>query len=509
MDNYALLILLSGVFFGVSSLFVYVFSRSVLAKYFLDEPDKRKMHQLQIPRIGGVAILAAYGAVLLLLALLSPELFQAVLWNPTGKAIGFAAVLIFVLGFLDDSVFVTLNVPVKFGVQFIIAIGVVYLFGISFEELSLFGKDIDLGEFGRIITIFWIVGVTNALNIIDGIDGLSASVTIASLTIASIVLALSGHSEILFVVLPLISVILGFLVHNYPPARLFAGDTGSLFFGSLVAILSVKVAALGSSGGESLSAFYIAAFPVLEVWVSMVRRFVYGQRNSKNLKDSIKQMVTPDNLHMHHRLIFKGYTHEQALRFLIFFAVSISSIAIILVLTDNIIYKGVSIIYSIFFLLMILRRLEYGKRNYLSDNSGETIRRVIAITGESDYFEHSLRHFSRNRYWIARFERISDIMGRRVDSFVVYNENEDRIHVDIQRALDIRSASDRPLFFITDVDKETMPELRDRHIYFVRKPVDMPYLMHDIEKVIAHGGELTDSDINATITIEGAHVTKS
>ncbi len=321
---------------------------------------------------------------------------------------------------------------------------------------------------------------------------------------------ISGNSEILFVVLPLIAIILGFLVHNYPPAKLFAGDTGSLFFGSLVAILSVKVAALGQERGvESLSAFYIAAFPVIEVWVSMLRRFVYGQRSSNNLKDSLKRMVTPDNLHMHHRLIFKGYTHEQALRFLVFFAISISSIAIILVVTNNSLYKSIAIIYSLFFLIMVLRRLEYGKQDYFSEQSSETVRRVIAITGESDYFEHSLRHFVRNKYWIARFERISDVMGRRVDAYIVYNESDDCIETDVKRALDIRSSSERPLFFITNVDKNSIPQLRDKQVYFMKKPVDMPYLMHDIKKIIAAGGSVTASDINSTLTIEGEHVTES
>jgi UDP-GlcNAc:undecaprenyl-phosphate/decaprenyl-phosphate GlcNAc-1-phosphate transferase len=508
--NYTALISVSTLFFLVSTLFVYLSARSPLARYFLDEPDKRKMHTIQIPRIGGFAIILSYAAVLSLLAVVSPTLLDLVLLNDTGKAIGFAALLVFILGFFDDSTFVELTVAIKFGVQFVIALGVVYVFGISFEELYIFDHVLYLGEIGRALTVLWIVGVTNALNIIDGIDGLSASVTITSLAIAAVVLFISGNSEILFVVLPLIAIILGFLVHNYPPAKLFAGDTGSLFFGSLVAILSVKVAALGQERGvESLSAFYIAAFPVIEVWVSMLRRFVYGQRSSKNLKDSLKRMVTPDNLHMHHRLIFKGYTHEQALRFLVFFAISISSIAIILVLTSNSLYKSIAIIYSVFFLIMVLRRLDYGKQDYFSEQSSETVRRVIAITGESDYFEHSLRHFVRNKYWIARFERISDVMGRRVDAYIVYNESDDCIETDIMRALDIRSSSERPLFFITNIDKNSIPQLRDKQVYFMKKPVDMPYLMHDIKKIIAAGGSVSASDINSTLTIEGEHVTES
>lgn len=504
--NYYTLFYTTAFFFILSVGFVYLVSISPLVPYFLDAPDKRKMHQLQIPRIGGFGMLLALGVGLGTLALLSPHTLQLVLLNNTGLAIGYAATLVFILGFFDDSTFVELTVPIKFGVQFLIAIGVVYFFDISFEELYIFNNPIYLGEIGKLITVFWIVGVTNALNIIDGIDGLSASVTIASLTIASIVLFISGHTEILFIVLPLIAIILGFLVHNYPPARLFAGDTGSLFFGSMVAILSVKVAALGINGVESLSAFYIAAFPVIEVWVSIIRRFVYARRSSKGVKDSIKMVVSPDNLHMHHRLIFKGFSHEQALRFLVFLALSISSIAIILVMTDNSIYKIAAILYSVLFLLLVLRRLDYGKQNYLSSENGETIRRVIAITGDSDYFEHSLRHFSRSKYWIARFDRISDIIGRRVDAYIVYNEDADRVHIDIQRALDIRSASERPLFFITDEDKKNVPELQNKNVFFIRKPVDMPYLMHDIEKIVSSGDSFSSNGINSTLTVEAHNV---
>jgi len=503
--DYTSLSLTSLLFFALSALSIFFVLRTPLVTFFLDAPDRRKMHQLQIPRIGGFAILISYAVSLLILYFFSPDLFQKVLLNDTGSAIAYAALLVFIVGFFDDTTFVNVTVPVKFAMQFGVAIGVVYIFDISFQEVFVFDYSINLGQFGKVATVFWIVGVTNALNIVDGIDGLAGSVTITSLLIAAAVVFISGNTDILFVVLPLIAVILGFLVFNYPPAKLFAGDTGSLFFGSLVAILSVKVASLGSRGVDSLAAFYIAAFPVIEVWVSMVRRYSYARRDNQRFKDAIRKVVSPDNLHMHHRLIFKGYSHEQALHFLIFFAVSISSVAIILVLTDNLILKSASVLYSMLFLIMVLKRLDYGKRNYHNNQNGEAVRRVIAITGDSDYFEHSLRHFTRNRYWIARFERVSDIMGRRVDAFVVYNETVDRIHVDIQRAMDIRSINDRPIFFITDADKNSIPELTNKQVYFIKKPVDMPYLVHDIEKIVSNGGSNRFSEINGTLTVEASH----
>jgi len=498
----ASLLFLSILFFAISAASVYIVIRTPLVKLFLDAPDRRKMHQLQIPRIGGFAVLIAYAISLAIVALVDSTLLNQVLLNDTGLSIAYAGLLVFIIGFFDDTTIINVNVPVKFFFQFSIAAGVVYLFGISFQELYIFDRLINLGEFGKIITIFWIVGVTNALNIIDGIDGLAGSVTISSLLIAAVVLFLSGNTDILFVVLPMIALICGFLLFNYPPAKLFAGDTGSLFFGSLVAILSVKVASLGTHGVDSLAAFYIAAFPVLEVWVSMIRRFSYARREKKSLKQSIRQVVSPDNLHMHHRLIFKGYSHEQALHFLIFFAVSISSVAIILVLTEDLVLKFGAVIYSVAIVIMVLKRLDYGKRNYQNRMGTESVRRVIAITGDSDYFEHSLRHFTRNRYWIARFERVSDIMGRRVDAFVVYNETIDRIHVDVQRAMDIRSTSDRPIFFITDADRASLPELNSTQVFFIRKPVDMPYLVHDIEKIVSNGGVIRSSDINGTLAVE-------
>jgi len=492
-----------------SMITVYFASRSPLARFFLDEPDKRKMHQLQIPRIGGFAFLLAYGIVMGIVAIVSPDLFEMILWNNEGKAIGFAAIIVFILGFFDDSTFVELTVAIKFGAQFIIAIAVVYLFGISFEHITIFGYSTDLGEFGRLISVFWIVGVTNALNIIDGIDGLSASVTLVVLAIAAVVLSFVGQFELLFVLAPVVGVILGFLYHNYPPARLFAGDTGSLFFGSVVAIVSVTLVQLGNNNGESLAGFYIAAFPVLEVFVSMFRRFIYGQRKGNNLVGSLKLMVSPDNLHMHHRLIFKGFSHVQALRFLVFFAGSISFTAIILVLTDNTLIKLGAMVYSFFMLIMVLRRLDYGKSQFTGSETGETIRRVVAITGDSDYFEHSLRHYSRNKYWIARFQRSSDIMGRRVDAFIVYNECTDNISLDIQRALDIRKLSERALFFITDLDQKDLPTLLGKDIYFIKKPVDMAYLIHDMEIIITLGDKVTPADIDSTLSIEGAYVTNS
>ncbi|ERP31931.1 glycosyltransferase family 4 protein [Chitinivibrio alkaliphilus] len=317
-------LLLFLLFFSASASLVYLMYRSNLKHFFVDIPDKRKIHQLLIPRIGGFAFIISFFISLGVVAFFSRITDGNVLLYMRESAI-FAplvagSAIIFFIGFLDDSTFINVGVGAKFSVQLLVALVSVYGYDMYIDTLYFLGSSLELGYLGPVISVLWIIGVTNSFNIIDGIDGLSASLSLLSICIASTILFFAGDPTILWVTIPVCAVIMGFLFHNYPPARIFAGDSGSLFFGFIAALYSIQVANMyhNGKGVETFAAFLVVGLPVLEVFVSMIRRFWYGLNENRGLKHSFKKVVSPDNLHMHHRLIFRGLTHEQALRFLVF-----------------------------------------------------------------------------------------------------------------------------------------------------------------------------------------------
>lgn len=481
--------------------FIFFINRSKLRIFFIDKPDSRKIHQIQIPRIGGFAFILSFLSLVFFLWAGNTIIFDYYIITPVAQAVFISALLIFILGFFDDTTFIDVNVPTKFGIQFLIALIVVYYFKLSFREILFLGNNYSIGYIGDIFTIFWIVGVINALNIIDGIDGLSAGVTLVAIGITSIIFFISGNSELLKVSLPLSAVIIGFLIHNYPPAKLFAGDTGSLFFGSIVAILSVKVATLSVDGIETISAFYIAFIPVIEVVVSIIRRYSYAYSDKKNITDSIKQVVTPDNLHMHHRLIFRGYSHQQALRFLLFFSISLSSIAIIINMTNNNFIKIGVALYSLIFLFLVLKRLEYGKKIFGYKQESVFRRKTLFLICENEYFDNSIRTYAGEKFWINSFSSFKNSNGRDCDLFIVYDNKKNSINLEE----DIKKISKnliKPIIIISDNFKENDNIFKNSMIYLVKKPIDMPYLLHDIEKIINMFENSKTVKLDETLTIE-------
>lgn len=513
MNSMYTLFLLGTAFFLISALSEYLFVNSKLTARFVDIPDARKIHQLQIPRIGGFSFILAYFLTMggcYLLGHGEGTLFYSLVENPhiqsTAMGILLGGIVIFIIGFFDDSTFFEVNVPVKLGMQVLAAIVAVYICDIYIDTVYLFGIEFSLGGFGKVLSLIWMVGVINSFNIIDGIDGLSASLAILSLSISSIVFVLFGQGDMLFVTVPVIAVILGFLLHNYPPAKLFAGDSGSLFLGLVVAIISVKVGSLERDGHnvETLAVFFVVALPIVEVILSIIRRYWYAFTENKGILSSIKKVVSPDNLHMHHRLIFRGLDHEQALRFLTFFSFSIASIAMIFVLTDNLYIKISALVYAFYIVLMVLKRLEYGKGLLLYDEEVDdvAVRKTIAILGNNEFFENSIRFYTEKRYWIASVSSVTDLKNRYIELFIVYNDSLQTLSDDIQKIKDVRSRFSQPIFFITDFSDEDEVLDTIESLYTVKKPVDIPYLIHDMERVSHRNFHKSKSTIAGTLAIE-------
>jgi UDP-GlcNAc:undecaprenyl-phosphate/decaprenyl-phosphate GlcNAc-1-phosphate transferase len=254
-----------------------------------DSPNHRKVHQNVMPRLGGLAIFISFMIGILLV---NPD-------SPYHLAIVLGSIVILFTGMIDDIK--EISPKVKLSGQIIAALIVVVMGDIKVEFINLpFGGEIDFGIFSIPITMIWIIGITNAINLIDGLDGLAAGVsTIALLTIAGMA-AVMGNGYVMIIALILAVATFGFLRYNFHPAKIFMGDTGALFLGYMIGVLSL----LGFKNVTFISLIIpviILGVPISDTFFAIIRRLVNKQ-----------PLSAPDKSHMHHCLMRTGFSHRQA-----------------------------------------------------------------------------------------------------------------------------------------------------------------------------------------------------
>ncbi|MBO9599003.1 MAG: undecaprenyl/decaprenyl-phosphate alpha-N-acetylglucosaminyl 1-phosphate transferase [Cohnella sp.] len=265
----------------------------------IDVPNHRKVHTRIMPRMGGLAIYASFTVGLLLLM---PWLPEGTLSHHDRSLIGAlltGGTLIVLLGALDDKF--ELSAKLKFLVQIAAACIVVFGFDVKINLLNVpFGDAMQpLGEWISIpLTIFWIVGVTNAINLIDGLDGLAAGVSAIAIGTILVMGIIMGNSAVILLSTVLLGGIIGFLFFNFHPAKIFMGDSGSLFLGFALATLSM----LGFKQITVVSfvtPLLIIGVPLSDTFFAIVRRWIQK-----------KPIFAPDKGHLHHCLQQLGFSHR-------------------------------------------------------------------------------------------------------------------------------------------------------------------------------------------------------
>lgn len=298
MDNPMYYLLAFGLAFLVS-LFMTPISKIIAHKIgAIDYPKKRGMHSKPMPLAGGTAIIFGFYFAVLVISALSSEMTIPSIF---GLLIG--GIVIAVLGVLDDIH--DLSAKLRFIIQIAVAAMVVST-GIVIKGTTLpFIGFVDFGVFGYIITIIWIVGVTNAVNWIDGLDGLATGVSsIASLFLMFLSILnvdSMGPMGPITVILTaaLAGACLGFLPHNFNPATIFMGSTGSTFLGFTLAVMSIQ--GMTKSHTALVIAVLILGLPIFDTLFAILRRLFTG-----------KSIMEADRGHIHHRLIDKGYSQKKA-----------------------------------------------------------------------------------------------------------------------------------------------------------------------------------------------------
>lgn len=264
----------------------------------IDVPrDARRMHKKPIPRLGGLAIFFGF-----LFAIL---LFGRIDHQTRGILLG--AVIIVVLGVIDDSH--PLGPKLKFAVQVAAALMPV-LHGVVIERFSnpnIFSDNpyINLGVLSIPLTIVWIVGITNAVNLIDGLDGLAIGVSsIACFSLFAIAVMVS-EPFVAIIMAALAGACIGFMPYNLNPARMFMGDTGATFLGYMLAVVSIQGLFKFYAVVSFAVPFLILGLPIFDTLYAIVRRLRHGQNP-----------MQPDRGHVHHRLIDMGFSQKQSVAIL-------------------------------------------------------------------------------------------------------------------------------------------------------------------------------------------------
>jgi UDP-GlcNAc:undecaprenyl-phosphate GlcNAc-1-phosphate transferase len=223
---------------------------------------------------------------------------------------------VFLLGFWDDLK--PLKPGIKFGVQFLIA-GIIYFAGFKISNITnpLGGEMLNVEIIDFPLTLIWIVGITNAFNLIDGLDGLASGVaTIAAVSIFTVA-ALSGDIAMALLALVLAGALVGFLRYNFNPARIFLGDSGSLLIGFSLALMSIHSTTKITTGFALLFPLLVLMLPITDTLVSMIRRMlgsILKEKDSgshESMAHKIHGMFTPDKSHIHHQLLSMGLSHRN------------------------------------------------------------------------------------------------------------------------------------------------------------------------------------------------------
>ncbi len=324
--THILIIVLSCLFFTLGVIF-YV---KRIAKHIgaMDIPNERKVHKIPIPRLGGLGIFLGF-------------LFGYILFGEQSiqmNSILIGSFIIILFGVMDDIS--PLGAKTKFLGQILAACIVVFYGNITIGNATIFGLVLNFGWWSYLITILFIVGCINIINLIDGLDGLSGGTCAIFYATIGIIAFMQGSINALGMTLTFImfGCTLGFLYHNFYPAKIFAGDSGSMFQGFMIAVISL----LGFKTTAMISLFVpvcILGIPILDTLFAIIRRLIKKQ-----------PIYLPDKCHLHHQLLDLGLSHRNTVLAIYAMNILFAAASIIYILKDK---KVGVVIYLIIFILLV------------------------------------------------------------------------------------------------------------------------------------------------------------
>lgn len=340
----------------ITAFVVTPFSMRIAKKFgAIDVPNDRRVNKKPMPRLGGIAVIAGFFVSTIYLVISMSIEGKIVLFADDQlwlKLVGFFVGII-ILGitcFIDDTK--GIHSLTKLAVQIVAAL-IVVACGIRIEnfEIPFLNGQAQLNiVLSYIITVCWIVGVTNAINLIDGLDGLSSGISLISCISLLIIFTLNGSPVIAVVLITALGgAISGFLPYNFNPAKTFIGDTGSNFLGFSLAVISILGVAKTYTALVLIAPIIVLALPIFDTLFAIFRRIKNGK--------SLKAVFKADKGHLHHRLMQKGYTQKQAVFMLYGITATFGMFAVVLL--DSGVWKALS------FAILVLALLAIGYKDIL------------------------------------------------------------------------------------------------------------------------------------------------
>ena len=333
----------------------------------------RKIHGKPVPRLGGVAIVVAFFVPLLALFFFDTGVGR-LLWSQPQRALALflGGLAIAALGTFDDLK--GSGARIKFAVQLLVAV-LMWFANFRADTIATPFGTFGLGVLGFPITVLWIVGVTNAINLIDGLDGLATGVALAATGTIFWVSLNNGRPLMALFMACLAGALLGFLRYNFHPASIFMGDSGSLFVGFILAATALETHDKTTTAVSLLVPIVALGLPIGDTLLSMTRRMVRGQ-----------PMFSSDRGHIHHRLMARGLSHRATVLALYGIAIVLAGVAVALYHSDaeqTIAYAG-AIVAIAAMLLVTAGYVRFDQaRNILSDRKNNlAMRAAVRRAGE-------------------------------------------------------------------------------------------------------------------------------
>ncbi|MBU4305745.1 MAG: undecaprenyl/decaprenyl-phosphate alpha-N-acetylglucosaminyl 1-phosphate transferase [Candidatus Omnitrophica bacterium] len=310
LKTYLIILIISALTSYIST---FVVRKIALKKHYVDSPSKRKVHVRPVPTLGGIALFLGFYLGMAAAFIFVPGLRYDFFLPFCGFSL--AVLIILMTGIYDDLH--DMKAQIKLVIQLLAAI-IVVSFGFEINIITKpLGGSLPLGALSMAITVLWIVGMVNAINLLDGLDGLAAGVSGIAVFFLFIAALEMKIIPVAVLCLCLMGAIIGFLPHNFFPARIFMGNTGSMFIGLVLSVIALA----GFQKRTALFTLFVPlmamAVPIMDTCLSIIRRFLQK-----------KPVFTADKEHIHHRILREEKTQVRVVLLLYFLTFCFGLIAL-------------------------------------------------------------------------------------------------------------------------------------------------------------------------------------
>jgi UDP-GlcNAc:undecaprenyl-phosphate GlcNAc-1-phosphate transferase len=407
------------VYFGValaSCLLLTFFARQLGQRlHIYDVPDARRANKRIVPRLGGVPIALSFlTAIGLIFYTTNTVAIEANVFRLLPLLIG--AVIVWLTGLWDDVY--CMRARYKLVLQMAAAL-IMCLAGLQIHiiEFPFFGS-LDLGDYSVPFTVLWVVGVMNAINLIDGVDGLCSGIVLSALVGTTILAIICGSSFSVVICCALAGSLVGFLVFNTSPASIFLGDAGAYFLGFIIATLPIFIITENSSTNVfHIEYVLFLAIPLLDTVLAISRRLIMGL-----------PIMLPDRGHLHHRLLDQGYSHGKTMLSIVSFSLILSLAGVMLIFKDKFLVVAVFLVAvaAVYFLLRLCGITSFRKSELYSASTAASNSKTLLLckyipTLISDM--NSAANWSLAKKYLDAFTANTGMSSARITLCKSYGEN--------------------------------------------------------------------------------------